>query len=55
MMPVTPVAAITSLMMHPTLPFEFWLDYWLDLPIEGIDTEDDLYALWLQQRKPVLQ
>ena len=45
------LVAITSLMMHPSLPFEFFWDFWLQHPIDGIASEDELRALWLEQKR----
>ncbi len=47
------IAAIASLMTEPSLPWEFFVDFWLEHPIDGIDSEDDLRALYDRQKEVV--
>lgn len=52
---VTPLEAVVSMMAVESHPWEFYLDTWLDCPISGIDSEDDLRELYeaVQRRRRV--
>ncbi len=47
------LAAIASLMTEPSLPWEFFVDFWLACPIDGVDSEDELRALYDRQKEVV--